>query len=130
MSALLTGFHHIAIHCRDYDRSAAFYKALGFKDKLSWGEGDERACMMSLDDGVCVELFASYQGEAPKGKWVHLALVATDCDAAYNAALAAGATVQHEPRSVVIQTHGGPYPVRLAFVYGLDGEIIEFFQPE
>jgi catechol 2,3-dioxygenase-like lactoylglutathione lyase family enzyme len=129
MPALLTGFHHIAIHCRDYNRSEAFYKALGFQDMLSWGEGDERACMLSVG-GVCVELFASYKGESPAGKWVHLALTAPDCNAAYNAALAAGATVQIEPKSVVIQTHTGPYPVRLAFVYGPDGEVIEFFQPE
>ena len=129
MSALLTGFHHIAIHCRDYDGSVAFYKALGFQNKLSWGEDSGRACMMSLGDGVCVELFANYKEEASHGKWVHLALVAPDCRAAFQAAVAAGAKVQIEPKEVVIQGHSGPYPVCLAFVYGPDGEIIEFFQP-
>jgi glyoxylase I family protein len=128
MSAVLTGFHHIAIHCRDYDRSFAFYKALGFREKLSWGEGDTRACMLSLGDGVCVELFAKYEGEAPNGKWVHLALTAKDCNAAFDAAVAAGAAVQIAPKDVTIPAHSGPYPVRLAFVYGPDGEIIEFFQ--
>jgi glyoxylase I family protein len=130
MSASLTGFHHIAINCRDYDRSIVFYKALGFHEKLSWGEGDGRACMLALDDGVCVELFASYKEEAPHGKWVHLALTAADTDTAFKAAIEAGAAVQVEPKSVVINTHTGPYPVRLAFVYGPDGEIIEFFQAE
>ena len=128
MSKLVTGFHHVAITCKDYDRSVAFYKAIGLEQTLSWGEGDTRAAMMTAGDSVSVELFAGLKNEVPAGKWAHLAFASPDCDAAYAAALAAGATVQMEPKDVDIPAHSGPYPVRIAFVYGPDGESVEFFQ--
>jgi len=126
MSALVTGFHHIALYCKDVERSLALYRALGFADKKSWGEGDSRAFMLETG-GSCVELFAGGK-DVPDGKWVHLALKTPDCDAAYSAALAAGAAVKIEPKDVDIPAHSGPYPVRIAFVTGPDGEIIELFQ--
>ena len=36
-----TGFHHIALRARDYDKSLAFYtEGMGFPVAHSWGEGN------------------------------------------------------------------------------------------
>jgi glyoxylase I family protein len=126
---LLHGIHHVAIRVKDYDRSLAFYTAgLGFTPTLTWGEGDARAVMLDAGNGNCVEIFAGGADEAkPEGAWMHLAFCSDDPDAAYAHALAAGATEMKAPFSHVIPTEP-PTPVRLAFVLGLDGEVIEFFK--
>ena len=51
----------------------------------------------------------------------------TDSDAAFEAAVAGGATVDKVPYDFVIPCHQGDLPVRLAFVKGPNGETIEFF---
>ena len=48
-------------------------------------------------------------------------------DGAVEAAVAAGAIVTVEPKDVILGVNP-PTPVRIAFVKGLNGEIIEFFQ--
>jgi len=56
---LISGFHHIALRAKDYDKTFEFYtKALGFTPKLSWGEGDSRAAMLDIRDRRCGEICA------------------------------------------------------------------------
>lgn len=124
------GFHHIAMRVRDFDKSCKFYQSLGFKPKISWGEGDKRAVMLDTGDGNYLELFAGGSDEPkPEGVVLHFALRTTNVDAAIAAARAAGAVVTVEPKDVVIASTP-PTAVRLAFCKGPDGEIIEFFQNE
>ena len=59
-------------------------------------------------------------------KLAGLRVAQADIDAAYEAALAAGATSHIPPKDFVIQAET-PLPVRLAFVRGLNGELLEFF---
>jgi glyoxylase I family protein len=131
-TAIGGGFHHVAIKVRDFDASLRFYtQALGFREKIRWGQGDARAAMLDTGDGNYLELFAGGSSEPkPEGALLHLALRTTDCDAALAHARAAGAQVTMEPKSLTIPSTPSPTPVRIAFCKGPDGEIIEFFQSD
>ena len=133
------GFHHIAIRAYDFEATLKFYiEGLGFKRVYGWGadgrangEKDSRAAMLDTGDGNYLEVFAGStrkpDAEVPEGALLHFALRTTDCDAALERARAAGATVTMEPKTVPINGDT-PTDFRIAFVKGLDGEIIEFFQ--
>jgi len=123
-------FHHIAIKCADFDRSLSFYtEALGMNAALQWGDGDNRACMMDIGGGCYVEIFAGgSKAEPPENSVIHFCILVNDCDMFYKRAVEAGCTGRDEPRDVVIRAKEGDLPVRIAFIYGPDNEVIEFFQ--
>ena len=126
------GFHHIALRASDFEATLRFYQeGLGFVRTYGWGEGDSRAAMLDTGDGNYLEVFAGGKRaageEAPEGALLHFALRTSDVDGDYARALAAGAVSQIEPKDVIIAGEY-PVPVRLAFVKGPDGEVIEFFQ--
>lgn len=123
------GFHHVAIRVGDFDASVKFYKEiLGFKETISWGEGDKSAIMLDTGDGNCFEIFAGgVKGQKPEGAFIHVALRTSDCDAAIEKVRSAGMEVTMEPTDVTIQSTP-PTPVRIAFFKGPDGEMLEFFQ--
>lgn len=126
------GFHHIALRAYDFEETLRFYQdGLGFARTYSWGEGDGRAAMLDTGDGNYLEVFAGGKRttaeEPSEGALLHFALRTSDVDRDYARALAAGARSQVEPKDVTLPGDS-PVPVRLAFVRGLDGEVIEFFQ--
>ena len=120
------GYHHAALRARDLDATIAFYEALGCSVIRIWGEGDARNCMMDVGGNNILEIFSGGT-ETPQAspKFEHVALRSDDPDADYAAALAAGARERNKPNDVNI---GGNYPVRIAFVFGLNDEVIEFFK--
>ena len=125
------GFHHIAMRASDLDATVRFYEeGLGFRRAYGWGEGDGRAVMLDSGDGNYLEVFAGGKrapGEdPPEGAVLHFALRIPDTDAAFRRAVDAGARPTVEPKDVTI-SGDPPVRVRLAFVKGPDGEIIEFF---
>lgn len=128
-TAVRQGIHHIAIRARDFDASVRLYtEGLGLVPGLAWGEGNSRGLMLLTADGSAVELFAGgTDAEKPEGHFLHLAFTSADPDADFARALAAGATEMRPPYDHVIPTKPEPTHVRLAFVYGLDGEVLEFF---
>ncbi len=133
------GFHHIAIRANDFEATLQFYvEGLGFKRTYGWGEDarargekDSRAALLDTGDGNYVEVFAGGTrppNEAvPEGALLHYALRTRDCDAAFQQACTAGASVISEPKTVPINGDT-PQEFRIAFIRGLDGEVIEFFQ--
>ncbi len=126
---MITGFHHIGLKCADIDKSIAMYEALGMKEVMRWGEGKKTVVMLDLGDGGRVEMFADGSEEfSPNGKWIHFAVKVDDTVAAYEKALAAGFTSKMEPTVVPLSTKPEPTPIHIAFVYGPDGEQIEFFK--
>lgn len=125
----MKGFHHLAIRVKDFDASVKFYtEGLGFKPRLSWGEGDKRAILLDTGDGNYIEIFAGgSQEEKPEGAWLHVAFRTDDCAAALESAKAAGAEVTMEVTDVTLGNN--PFiDARIAFFKGPDGEIIELFQ--
>jgi glyoxylase I family protein len=125
------GFHHLAMKVKDFEGAVKFYKALGFTEKIAWGEGPGRAVMLDTGDGNYLEIFAGGSGEPkPEGAMLHFALRTSNCDAALACARAAGAQVTMEPKSLEIPSLPARTPVRIAFCQGPAGEVIEFFQNE
>jgi glyoxylase I family protein len=138
------GFHHVAIRATDFDESVRFYtEGLGFRVHFPFSVPGriDRAAFLDTGDGRFVELFgpgSTVQAEGRRrrpdeepteGTLLHFCLKVVDADASYARAIAAGARSRVEPRTVRL----GEDPlveVRIAFVTGPSGEVIEFMQSE
>lgn len=123
------GFHHVALRANDFEATVKFYtEGLGFELRQAWGESDKRIVLLDTGDGNYLEVFAGGSGEPkPEGCYFHVAFRTDNVDAAVEVAVAAGAEVTVAPKDAVLGNMP-PTPVRIAFVKGLNGEIIEFFQ--
>ncbi len=120
------GYHHVAFRARDFAATVAFYEKLGCKLVRTWGPEDQPVGMMDVGGGNLIEIFSGgTEAEEKDPKFEHIALRSEDPDADFAAAIAAGARPRTEPKDVNI---GGFYSVRIAFVYGLSDEVIEFFK--
>ncbi len=124
--------HHAALKVTDFDKSLNFYtEGLGMKLLKTWGEGDSRAAMFDIGDGTCIEMFAGgIKGELSQdraGSFIHFAFDVEDPDSWYDRALSCGATSKSAPADLLVETSADPLDVRIAFVYGPDGEVLEFF---
>ena len=122
------GFHHLAMTVSDLDKSLSFYvDGLGFKVAKTWGAPEKPAALLDTGDGNYVELFSGRTEPAGDGMVAHFAIRTDDCTAAIEVARAAGAEVTVEAKNVDIQSDP-PFPVRIAFFKGPDGEIVELFE--
>ena len=122
------GFHHIGLKAADFEKSLAFYQALGMKCLSRWSNASGDVAMLDLGDGGRIELFGDGgDAFAEEGKWVHFAVGVEDVDAAYEKALSIGAEPQSEPRTLTINAVPQPFTIRIAFVKGPDREQLEFF---
>lgn len=130
---MITGFHHVAIRARDFDRSLGFYcQVLGFAPRITWGQAPGRAVMLDTGSGDYLEIF-----ERPSQTWadsdaaiLHFALRTDEPDAVLDRARAAGMTVTMEPKDILIDSQPHKTPVRICFFKGPDGEVIELFMNE
>ena len=125
------GVHHIALKCKDMDESIRFYTSIGCVVQASWGTGLNRGALLDTGDGCYIEIFNGGGEEKTEsdtlcGEWFHIALTCDDPDAAFAAAIAAGAKEKVAPFDTVLRSES-PIPIRIAFVYGPDKEVIEFF---
>ena len=123
------GIHHLALYAVDFDKSVKFYtEGLGFEKVTEWGEGAGRIMLLDIGNGSCFEIFAKANlGEEKDARFWHFAFSTDDPDGAYAKAIAAGAVSHMEPKDVDIPSNP-VFPVRIAFVKGPDGELLEFFQ--
>lgn len=124
---------HLALRASDIDKSIVFYKKLGMEPYIGWGEGAKRIQMLKFGGGAGIlELF----NDGPEikvigeyaGKYTHFAYAVEDVEAAYNTALAAGATSKIAPKVVPLDSTPEKVSINIAFVFGPDGEEIEFFK--
>lgn len=124
----VSGFHHVAMNVKDFDKSVQFYtKILGMTKGKSWETAPKRAIMLNAGNGNYVELFESADNSAASGPILHFALKTDDCDGLLAKVREYGAEITTEVADVDIQSDP-VYPVRIAFFKGPDGEIIELFQ--
>ena len=122
-------FHHIALESANFEKSIAFYKALGMTEVARWGTPEKTIAMLELGDGGIIELFSDGGDKfAELGKWVHFAVAVNDVDAAYETAIKAGAEPMTPPKTVPLDSKPEKMTIRIAFVYGPDKEQIEFFK--
>lgn len=123
--SLIKGLHHAALRCcgkAEMDAVIAFYcDVLGMNILRSWGDGVEAGAMLDTGNGV-IELFAN----AEPGQVDHIALATDKVDECMAACAREGLKVIMAPQDIVVPCET-PYPLRIAFVEGKAGEIIEFF---
>jgi len=131
------GLHHVALWTRDFDRAVAFYAdGLGLTPRYQFQLDAGRAILLAAGSSGHVEIFERPESEdAPaEARLLHFALATDRVDEMYQQALAAGATSRVEPRDAEFENPitGQPNPmrVRIAFVNGPDGEVIEFFDEQ
>lgn len=123
------GFHHVALKCKDIEKSLAMYRALGMKEVVRWGEGEKLIVMLDIGNGDRIELFANGSDEfSENGKWQHFAMCVTDVDAAYRIALDAGFLPHVAPKVVPLDSKPEKISINVAFVKGPDNEQVEFFR--
>ncbi len=136
------GFHHVAVRAIDFDATLRFYvEGLGFRVHFPFSVTGriDRAAFLDAGDGRYVEVFG--QGsqiqsegrrrhpdeERTEGALLHFCLRAADTDASYARAISAGGVSRVEP--VTRRLSEDPVvEVRIAFVTGPNGEVIEFLQ--
>lgn len=124
------GFHHVSMKVSDLNRSIKFYtEGLGFVARVSWGEGPKKRVLLDTGDGNYFELGETSDPILEGGSFPHVALRTDNCDAAIEAARAAGAVVTKEPEDTTLPADP-PIKARVAFFKGPDGELIELFQNE
>ncbi len=133
-----SGFHHMALRARDFDKSLDFYvNGLGFPVAHQWGEGAGRIALLDLGDGNYLELFGSAPGQSPEPgadvpphwPFFHLALRSTDVDKDIETVRALGCPITVEPKSVPVGDADHPTKIiRVGFFLGPDQETLEFFQ--
>lgn len=127
--SLIKGLHHAALRCcgkAEMDRVIEFYcNVLGMKCLRSWGEGIEAGAMLDTGNGV-IELFANAEPGRRPGQVDHIALYTDKVDECVAACAEEGLPVTMMPIDIVVPCEI-PYPLRIAFVQGKAGEIIEFY---
>ena len=122
------GFHHVALRCKDIEKSLSMYTALGMTEKVRWGEGENLIVMLDIGNGDIIELFADGGDKyAEEGKWQHFAMYCDDPEAAFNKALEAGFTPLTYPKTVPLDSKPEKMSITVAFVKGNDNEQVEFF---
>jgi catechol 2,3-dioxygenase-like lactoylglutathione lyase family enzyme len=67
----VSGFDHVYVETRHFERTIAFWESLGFAVAESWGEGDHRACRLSAGTAWVV-LAEAGAGHDPQRATVHL----------------------------------------------------------
>ena len=128
----LNGFHHIALHSSDFEKSYKFYtEGLGFTEYRRWKSGERTIALLDAGNGAMIELFSNGKErtcfEEQAGHYVHLALRVKDSKAAYEKAMAYGAVSKMEPKVMDLPSEP-PIPAVISFVKGPDGEEVEFFE--
>ena len=123
------GFHHIALKCKNIEKSLEMYKALGMKEVVRWGEGEKLIVMVDIGDGGRIELFARGNDDYKvMGKYAHFAMCVEDVDRAYEVALKAGFAPLTPPKIVPLESSPEKIAINIALVKGPDGEEVEFFR--
>jgi catechol 2,3-dioxygenase-like lactoylglutathione lyase family enzyme len=122
------GFHHLSMKVKNMEKSIKFYEALGFVERVSWGEAARRTILLDTGDHNYFEISQGDPGQVNgEGVFKHIALRVDDCQAAIERARKAGAEVTVETREATLKSEK-PIQIRIAFFKGPDGELIELFE--
>lgn len=129
MADIKLGFHHVALRCKDIEKSLGMYKGLGMKEYARWGKDEGLIVMLSIGENGIIELFANGGDKyADEGKWQHFALSCDNVEAMYEKALSLGFRALTEPKTVPLDSSPEKMSITVAFVLGNDNEQLEFFK--
>lgn len=122
-------FHHASVKASNYERSVEFYRSLGMKTVVEWGQGDGRIMMLDIGDGNIFEICAGgSQKNSGAGSIAHVAFAVRNVDTAYAKAIEAGAKSIMPPTTMKLDdARPSRMTIYVAFVAGPDGEEIEFY---
>ena len=132
MSSNISGFHHVAVFSRHYDKSVEFYtRALGLTQRVEFIHKGHRVSLLDMGSkGDYIEVFESPDKAADTdGRWAHIALRCNDVAGTLQRVKSLGYEVTMEPTTVEFDTNTGPKPfvIHIAFFRGPDQELIELF---
>ena len=147
--------HHLCIFAEDVDRSIGFYsQAFGAEITSEWNEVIDdtgqcfpgRGVFMRLSANSFIEIFPADPGapapDFPVRAYNHMCFASLDCNADYARALAAGADpyAPARAREKGVDWDGTPKTmiladarrslIRIAYLKGPDGEIIELIETD
>jgi lactoylglutathione lyase len=122
------GIHHIGLFVKDPEKSLKFYvDLLGGKVVKTFpmrGAPEKTVHFVSLGGDTVLEIVPRGTGEEEtNAHWAHVAFLTDDTRAAYDLAVKAGAPSRTEPQDAML----GDMSICNAFVFGPDGEVVEFF---
>lgn len=127
--------HHVALSVKDYEISKTFYcHAFGMTCINEWSFQGKKLCFLDIGDGSFLELHSGGSFKSPHilpdcGKqYLHFCIHTSDLEGAYHNAVLHGAIPNRPPFSFLIEATPAPMPVKVAWLYGPDGEAIELFQ--
>jgi glyoxylase I family protein len=130
----LTGLHHVALRVADLDRSLVLYRdTLGLPVKFAFTLDNRRFALLDVGNAGYVELIEMKQAVRSTTEhdvlW-HLALRTDNLDRTLEAVVKGGYTVIRDPADFVVENtvSNQPFPVRVAFFRGPDGEEVELLQ--
>ena len=130
----IDGMHHVSLRVLDLDKSLAFYRdTLGLSVRAAFTLNDQRFVMLELGNRSYLELVEVKRPVTPGGEaeviW-HFALRTDALEKAFASATQAGCEIYLPLQSLdlVNDVNGQPFPVRVAFFRGPDGEIVELLE--
>ncbi|GGG60305.1 VOC family protein [Paenibacillus radicis (ex Gao et al. 2016)] len=125
------GIHHVCLRVPDLHVTANFYRnAFDAELVAEWGaEGKEdHAFILDLGTGDYLEIFGTSEPFAT-GKWQHVAIWTDNIEAAFERAIACGATVASMPAISHIPTRSGQVVhMKYGFLNAPGGETVELIQ--
>lgn len=125
------GIHHVCLRVSDLLKTASFYQnAFDASLVAEWGEDgrEDHAFILDLGTGDFLEIFGTSQPFS-LGKWQHVAIWTDDMDAAFERAIANGATVHQAPAISHIPTRSGQIVhMKYGFLLAPGGELVELIQ--
>ena len=129
----IKGLHHIALRVEDIEKSIKFFsEILGFEEKLSfrhpWDREVKKIALLDTGDNSYIEIYSDSSKEIDQGsKYIHIAFRTENVDFLIKRLKKAEIRIIQEPRDVHLNSKP-PTDIRVAFIEGPEGEILEFYQ--
>lgn len=130
------GLHHVSIRVRDLDRSLALYRdLLGLDVRSAFDLHGNRFAMLQAGSDRYIELVETGTDPRPGAEndvfW-HLALRSRHLETSLEAVRKFGCEITRPitPLELVNRIGDRPFPVRVAFFRGPDGEDVELIEDE
>ena len=138
MAKIFSRLHHIALRptAENFDRAIHFYtKVLGAQIDREWIMGETKCAMIYIGSGVMIEIFGNGSKDSVVGSIPHFALETDDvaktletCREFGYTECTPGGLPTDSSLEDFIMTEDPFYAMRIGFILGPCGEVIEFLK--